>query len=269
MARPPTAATEDILAKFPGPVILYPSKLHLVHLFIVGIVFFVGSIWLLKFDPNPKSSIDRAALIGCAVMGGLGAPLSLVAFLPRAAFLRLDGAGFVFANCFYKRRFSWSDVEDFGVWTTQFGTPCSINFRAAWRGHFIMQFLPDPYGGLTFAETVALMNSWRNLAIPSSVGQVSDGGQRLVRQAEKLGRSFARVTPAQRIGLAIVGLGMIAALVVFFSSTHVPQLSEPSDPILSNHGPERVACDSKWNSLQQADPGSYRQFLQDCMNAKR
>jgi hypothetical protein len=210
MTISPTPA-RDILAKFPGPVVLYPSKLHLVHLFIVGIVFFVGSIWLLIFDVN--SGFDRAALIGCAVMGGLVAPLSLVGFLPRAAYLRLDGAGFEYANCFYKRRFPWSDVKDFGVRTTQFGDPTLINFRAAWRGHFITQFLPDPYGGLTFGETVALMNSWRNLAIPSDK-QLPDREQRLIEQA--LGKSFAHVTTMQWVIMAIMGLGFVAAVMVFF-----------------------------------------------------
>jgi membrane associated rhomboid family serine protease len=46
-----------------------------------------------------------------------------------------------------------------------------------------------------------------------------------------------------------------------------PALSRPTD-VLSDHGPERVACDFKWNTLKQSYPGAYREFLQSCMNGK-
>src|ERR1700729_1197923 len=262
---PPPKAMADILAKFPGPIILHPSKVHLLHLLIVGIVFFISGIWLLKSGGH--SGPDRAALMGCVVMGGLTTPVVALAFLPKAAFLRLDGAGFEYADCFYKRRFAWSDVKDFGVWTGPYGVRVAVSFKASWRSHFIIQFLPEPYGGFTVDETAALMNSWRNLAIPGGT-QVTDHGKRLIAHAGRLGRNFAHVSIMQWIGMAVIGLSFVGAVIVFLAHAHAPQPGEPADPILSDHGPERIACDTKWSTLQQPDPRSYREFLQNCMEGK-
>jgi len=280
MARSSKATTADILAKFPGPVTLYPSKLHLVHLFLVSTIFFVSGILFLRSGGN--SGFERAVLIGCVIMGGLGAPISALAFLPRAAFLRLDKAGFEYANCFYRRHYAWRDVKDFHVWVGPYGVR-NVGFRAPWwRGHFFTGILPDPYG-FTVDETTALMDSWQKLAIPSLSTESAPnkaalsgphGVDAFVNRAEKFGRMFAHVTTMQWVGMAIVGLSFIAALIVFFTSTHAPQLAgqtaEPSPPtdILSDHGPKRVACDFKWSTLQQPDPGSYQEFLQNCMKGK-
>ena len=257
MARSPKAATADILAKFPGPVTLYPSKLHLAHLFLISIIFFVLGIWSLQFGEN--SHFDRAISIAGMIMGGLGVPMFALAFLPKAAFLRLDGAGFEYADCFYRRQFAWSNVGDFRVWVGQRGVRW-VSFNMPWRSHFLPQFLPDSYG-FTVDETAALMASWRNLAIPLSGKQVDIGEQRFVAQAERLGRSFTHVTMMQWIGTAVIGLAFVAALIVFFISIHTPQSTEPTEPststgMLSNHGPKRVACDFKWSTLQQPDPDS-------------
>lgn len=40
----------------------------------------------------------------------------------------------------------------------------------------------------------------------------------------------------------------------------------PQSDILSDHGPRRVACDTRWAALHLHDPGAYRVFLQRCMN---
>ena len=279
MVRSPKATSTDILAKFPGPVILYPSKLHLVHLFIVSIVFFFCGVFFLQAGNNTE--LERAALIGCVVMGGTGAPIFALSFLPRAAFLRLDGGGFEYANCFHKQQFAWSDVKDFGVGVLPYGVRM-VSFRAPWHHHFFTTYLPDSYG-FTIEETSALMGSWRNLAIPSaspklmpkdrplSSGRARNDEQLLISKAEKLGRTFAHVTALQWVGMAIIGLSFVAALSVFFTSmraSHLTRLTEPSPPmdVLSDHGPKRVACDFKWSALQQRDPGAYPAFLQRCMS---
>lgn len=260
MQRSSNAATADVIAKFPGPVILYPSKGHLVYLLLGGIVFFVGGIWSLK--SGESSGLVRAATIGCVIMGGIVAPLSALSFLPSAAFLRLDGAGFEYANIFFRRQYIWSDVKDFGVWEFPHGNRM-VSFKAPWRGHFFTHYLPTPYGGFTVDETAALMDSWRSLVIPSP--GLNEGGQRIVVQAKRPEIMFSHVTPLQWVGIAIIGLSFVTA-VIFFSLTLGP--AEPTDPILSDHGPERIACDTKWGTLQQPDPGSYREFLQNCMEGK-
>lgn len=237
-----------------------------------SIIFIASGIWFLYAIDN--SAFDRAVSIGGVIIGGLGAPISALAFLPRAAFLRLDGAGFEYADCFFKRQFAWRDVKDFRVWLVWSGSYSDIRrvgFKALWRSRFIAQALPDTYG-FTADETVALMESWQNLVIPSLSGkqvksgkQMDGGEQRFVAQAERLGRNFAHVSTMQWIGMAVIGLSFVAAVVDFLANAHAPQLSAPADPILSDHGPERVTCDAKWSALPQPRPRSYREFLQNCM----
>jgi hypothetical protein len=161
MALSSKDATEDILAKFPGPAVLYPSKFHLIYLFLASIAFLVGGIFLLHHGGN--SGFERAMWIVCVIMGGLGAPMAVSSFLPRAAFLRLDGAGFETAYCFVRNRCAWSDVRNFGVWVGSRGTR-RVMFEVRWRSHFVRGMLPDTYG-FTADEAAGLMNSWQNLAV--------------------------------------------------------------------------------------------------------
>jgi membrane associated rhomboid family serine protease len=65
-------------------------------------------------------------------------------------------------------------------------------------------------------------------------------------------------------GLAIANYARIA---------HTLQGARPAAPspptdILSDHGPNRVACDAKWAQQQPHDPAAYRTFLQNCMKGR-
>jgi hypothetical protein len=207
-------------------------------------------------------------------MGGLGAPMAAVAFLPKAAFLRLDKAGFEVANCFYSRKYPWSDVTDFGVWVGPYGFR-AVGLKVRWRSHLIPGLLPDTYG-FTVEEIVGLMKSWQNLAIPSlspelalknAARHLKDGERPFVAEVGKLGGMFAHVTALQWAGFAIIGLSFVVALIVFFMSIHAsPSAASLPTDVLSDHGPKRVECDSKWGNLPINDPGEYPVFLQKCMN---
>jgi hypothetical protein len=95
----------------------------------------------------------------------------------------------------------------------------------------------------------------------------------LARQIWKWSNGKAVRPTLQWVGIAFIGLTFAGALMVIFTPTHIlepTKLAEPSSStdIFSDHGPKRVACDSKWSALQHPDSGSYQEFLHNCMKDK-
>jgi membrane associated rhomboid family serine protease len=88
----------------------------------------------------------------------------------------------------------------------------------------------------------------------------------------------ARIPQLRKAAAAISATGaLMFAASSGLAIVHYPQIvqalkiAKPAAPavssdVLSDHGPKRVACDSKWGNLHLQDPGEYPVFLQKCMN---
>jgi len=88
----------------------------------------------------------------------------------------------------------------------------------------------------------------------------------------------ARIPQLRKAAAAVSAIGALMfvasgglAVINYPKFVHALQRAGPATPspatdVISDHGPKRVACDSKWSTLHFRDPDSYRVFLQRCMN---
>jgi len=159
----------DLLARFPGPVVLYPSRSTYVVLMAVSVLF-VG-----------LGSGDIA--LGHAVIGwflvmpfGLAVVLIAAFILPGANSLKLDREGFELTVWFRSGNVRWQDASGFTtVPVTATLTIVVFNLargKSALTGAFLNRAfaqgrnasLPDNYG-LRAADLVYLLMEWRERAI--------------------------------------------------------------------------------------------------------
>jgi hypothetical protein len=179
MERPmtPNDKVSDLLANFPGPVTLFPSRKKWVLVFLVGALFAVGGILMIR---DGDSS-------GWFVAGffGVVAVTSLAVMLPGAGDLTLDRDGFAAKSLFRGYRTRWVDTQGFEssaippshqrlvVYDDLTQTPRTltrINVSITGRN----AALGDTYG-LSADDLARLMTAWRERALGAN-GRLSAGG---------------------------------------------------------------------------------------------
>ena len=101
----PQEDAHDILARFPGPVTLVPSRRKWLLVLLACAGFTAIAVWM----------VASGNLMGWFVLAffGPGAVLAFVALLPGASALKLDQTGFETTNLFRRQSFRWQDASGF------------------------------------------------------------------------------------------------------------------------------------------------------------
>jgi hypothetical protein len=161
-----------ILASFPGPVTLHPSRRKFVFGLAVCLASVVIAIGLLQGDSLSPTGMAKVWL-GLVVFG-VCALVPAVMLLPGAGRLTLDAEGFEQVSLYLKRRVAWRQVGNFTVRryslrgrNTDFvgyddaRLPAdNMNRRMIGRN----AALPDTYD-LSHDELASLMTQWRARAL--------------------------------------------------------------------------------------------------------
>ena len=156
---------ENVIAKFPGPVIFVPSRTKWWLLTMTSGLFTVSGIFLIL--NGEAAGIPVAALFGfCTAIG-------MIWLLPGASLLRLDASGFGVTRFFRAEVFHWNEVSDFGVWAFWFNA--MVVFKVAKPRLSLLErsnaaladgrngYLPDTYG-LKAEDLLQIMTVWQHLA---------------------------------------------------------------------------------------------------------
>ena len=107
MAQPSNSQTADVLAQFPGPVILsVPRKIQIRPLVLAA------SSFAIALAAVHQDSSSKLAWFGL-VFFGVGAIAFAISALPGATSLTLDRDGFVAKRAFIQNRSRWPDVTNF------------------------------------------------------------------------------------------------------------------------------------------------------------
>ena len=166
----------EILARFPGPVTLYPSRRKWLLLMAGCLLFAVGGIG----EAHNGNAMDW---LGVAFFG-LGAIVPGLMLLHGAASIRLDSDGFEMTNLFRHARFRWQDASGFEAqfppvlrafaipppsWNkfVAFDNAKMRNSTSTRVIALLMKHnaqLGDTYG-FSADELAKLMTQWRNLAV--------------------------------------------------------------------------------------------------------
>jgi hypothetical protein len=159
MSSAPTA----ILSRFPGPVVLVPSRRKWLLVLGGGLAFVAGGLWVMHDDP----------LWGWLAVGffAIAALVGALMLLPGAGGLRLDSDGFEMTSLFRRHRSRWTEVSEFEVVRlppslqkmvvfddarTKDSALAKVNRSLAGR----TGGLPDSYS-LSCEDLAAIMNEWR------------------------------------------------------------------------------------------------------------
>jgi hypothetical protein len=161
-----------ILASFPGPVTLHPSRRKFVFALAVCLACVVIAAWLLQEDSLSPAGTAKVWL-GLVVFG-ICAFVPAVMLLPGAGRLTLDAEGFEQVSLYVKRRAAWRQVGNFTI------RQYSLRGR---NTHFVgyddarlpadnmkrrmigrNAALPDAYG-LSHDALASLMTQWRARAL--------------------------------------------------------------------------------------------------------
>ena len=167
MTSSPDSKADLILARFPGPVTLNPSRKKWLLLLLAGCLFTLSGIWMVS-EANPEGW-------GVLIFFGAGTVVSVVALLPGAGGLTLDRDGFTATSLFRRNRSRWQDVSGFEPIAIPFARQKMVGFddakataktlaslNTALVGHG--GALPDTYG-LPVEDLARLMAQWRERAI--------------------------------------------------------------------------------------------------------
>jgi hypothetical protein len=177
MSKSPSS--EDTIAGFPGPVVLFSSRPKLWFLAFLEIVTILTSLFAMVIGlSHPEARF--AVCIGLVVLlysVGLGIKLAVLSS-PDALSLRLTSSGFEVVAGLQKRTFLWTQVSDFDVFAGRrssakvvfrYDGPHRSSFRVGlgWLdGAFARgrnAYLPDTYG-LRTEDLVRVLTTWRELA---------------------------------------------------------------------------------------------------------
>lgn len=175
--------TDEILARFPGPVTLYLGRRRKLISLAVYIGYLAVCAWLL-FAEYPKTRgyltggydtvMVWVSVVGCAALAGRAAILLL---FPGSASLTLDADGFEIGHVFRRIRVPWRGVNDFRAEISRQGKVGGalkqikyddLAVGAERRGEAkVTRVLPDLYGQprLHGEEFAGLMNEWRRRAL--------------------------------------------------------------------------------------------------------
>ena len=158
----------DILARFPGPVALVPSRFKWV-LILLGCAGFVAIGVLLM----PKNE----AMTWCAIVFfGVGVAVALVMLMPGAGGLTLRREGFEIVSLFRRNVILWTDATDFVADTIPMTVKKTVLFNlASAKSQMLGQLnvgltgrngaIPDTYG-MSADELAGLMTHWRERRRP-------------------------------------------------------------------------------------------------------
>jgi Bacterial PH domain len=172
---------DELLRRFPAPVILYPSKRRWLFMLVGNGAFVALGIWMIS-DPTSFDQTHRAippaliAWFGIAFFG-LGLIASIVMLTPKLSYLRLDADRLTIRNLLRTSRMRWEDVDDFAA--IDMPGPRKIlrvgynkrtrAQRAMGRANMALigrnSALPDTYG-LKAEDLARLMSLWRARAVP-------------------------------------------------------------------------------------------------------
>ncbi len=159
------------LARFPGPVTIYPSRKKWLLVFAGGALFTAGGAWMI-------ASGDASGWF-VLIFFALVAIVAAAALLPGAGALMLDGDGFEVTNLFRHHRSRWPDTAGFTaaripparqtmvVYNDATQTAKSlakINVAIVGRN----SALPDTYG-LSADQLAGMMAQWRERALGPNV----------------------------------------------------------------------------------------------------
>ena len=172
-----------ILARFPGPVTLTPSRLKL---WTAPPVFAGGTVLsvylLLNAIEAWTSEVIYAGL--AVVVCAFFTIWTLIRLLPGHASLTLDPSGFQIRNAYTRSSWLWRNVRDFRVEVPDDERlPDRVIFDVAGkkplRGSAGGGSLPEGYR-LKLDDLAALMNAWRERAraLPRTTSSVPHVGQR-------------------------------------------------------------------------------------------
>ena len=157
---------DAILARFPGPVTLRPSRLKWIFILLICVAFAVGGYFMAADGKT----------IGWWILAffGLGVPVSIAAMLPGAGGLTLDRGGFEVVNLFRRQSYTWAEVSGFKKAQLVYQNEMVVFDHAGAKGKMIASVntglvgrnagLPDTYGFST--DVLAdLMARWRDRAM--------------------------------------------------------------------------------------------------------
>lgn len=183
---------DSILARYPGPVTLTPSRLKMFALFAASLAIAAGLLWLLlSVRPDDMEEFEKLALWGGAVFAALCAAVFGALTLPGAASLTLAADGFELCNLYRRTRMPWPDTRAFRVkeFTDADGdTDRQVVFEVLGAGSgperrgakWYDGMLPDNYR-LAKDDLARLMNAWRERALaqqgPGSVPRAGAAGR--------------------------------------------------------------------------------------------
>jgi hypothetical protein len=165
----------ELLARFPGPVTLYPSRKKWLLVFAGSAGFVALGYWIIQKD--------NWVGWGAVIFFGLGMLVSAATLLPGAGTLTLDREGFEAKSLFRRRRARWRNVSRVEVWELslprwhpRYGKNLkNVVYDDAERKNGAMAAtnvavcghnsgLPDTYG-FSADDLVQLMVRWRERAL--------------------------------------------------------------------------------------------------------
>jgi hypothetical protein len=182
----PTVSDNDsastLLARFPGPIRLYPSRRKWLLILAIGAGFLIIGLLMLR-DPaafaDRRYSATEILVVSwlCVLFFGLGVILAAINLIPGASSLTLDSSGFVVRNLYRTTSQRWADVDNFAAVEVPAGprTKRLVGYDSAQRaGNPVGRLnvavsgrnsgLPDSYG-LSEADLANLMTQWRSRAL--------------------------------------------------------------------------------------------------------
>jgi len=170
--QPQEADAHDILARFPGPITLVPSRRKWLLVALGGAAFTAIGVWMVASG----NGLGWLAILFFGPCGLIG----LAAALPGAGGLTLNRDGFDIINLFRRTSFSWRDVDGFGsARVPPSGHNLVVFDNAKARGGTIASMnvglvgrnagLPDNYG-MTAEALAYVMAHWRAKALGSNPG---------------------------------------------------------------------------------------------------
>jgi hypothetical protein len=156
---------DDILARFPGPVMLTPSRRKWILILLISAGFTAIGIWMVA--RGDTTGWFPLAFFGLCTVAGV------IALLPGAGGLRLDRDGFAVTSLFRSHTYRWHDTSGFAV-TRISGNKMVVfdDVNAAGRAIASVNVglvgrnagLPDTYG-LGADALAELLTFWRARAV--------------------------------------------------------------------------------------------------------
>jgi hypothetical protein len=146
-----------ILATFPGPVRLAPSRLKWGVIFVIGLVFSLAGVAMLTDE-------GAAGWSAIAVSTAIALLAAAMLWLPRAGGLVLDRDGFEVLSLGTRQRTRWEDADNFrSGWQTGRSLGRTVLYDDARLKGFLPGRLPETYG-MGAHDLALLLTAWRERA---------------------------------------------------------------------------------------------------------